>query len=391
MARFERDGLTWVLYGLAAWFAFLQAAPGLVVPHLRDELGFSYTAGGLHVAAFAAGSAMAGALSARLERSLGRTPLLWVAATMLATGTMALTWAGSAPGTIGSIVLMGAGGGLVLATVQAGLTDHHGERATVALAEENVAAAFSYLTLAGALYLATAVGVDWRVVLLASLVLPAVTWASNRSLRLPGGAAASVDAPQGLPRVFWVAVVMLMCATAAEWCVTAWGATFVQDVLVTSPGTAAGMMAGYFAGVVTGRVLGSRLARRREPAVLFTVALGVALVGFTVLWPSTTAAQAVVGLVLLGAGVGNLFPMGLSVAVACAPRQSTAASGRVVLMTSAATLVAPLTIGALADATSLKVAVCAVPVLLLMAGAALTSTRGGQRHLTGAPSAQDHT
>ncbi len=53
---FSRDRLTWIAYALLAWFAYLQAAPGLVVPHLRDEFGLSYTTGGLHVAAFAAGA-----------------------------------------------------------------------------------------------------------------------------------------------------------------------------------------------------------------------------------------------------------------------------------------------------------------------------------------------
>ena len=54
--EFQRDRLTWLAYALLAWFAYLQAAPGLVVPHLRDELDIGYTIGGLHVAAFAAGS-----------------------------------------------------------------------------------------------------------------------------------------------------------------------------------------------------------------------------------------------------------------------------------------------------------------------------------------------
>jgi hypothetical protein len=34
--EFRRDRLTWVAYALLAWFAYLQAAPGLVIAHLRD-------------------------------------------------------------------------------------------------------------------------------------------------------------------------------------------------------------------------------------------------------------------------------------------------------------------------------------------------------------------
>ena len=38
MEGFHRDRLTWLLYAMLAWFAYLQAAPGLIVPRLRDEL-----------------------------------------------------------------------------------------------------------------------------------------------------------------------------------------------------------------------------------------------------------------------------------------------------------------------------------------------------------------
>ena len=69
---FRRDRLTWVAYVVLAWFAYLQAAPGLVIGHLRDELGLSYSTGGLHVAAFAAGALTAGVVAARIERALGR-------------------------------------------------------------------------------------------------------------------------------------------------------------------------------------------------------------------------------------------------------------------------------------------------------------------------------
>ena len=51
--EFRRDRLTWVAYVMLAWFAYLQAAPGLIIAHLRSELALSYATGGLHVAAFA--------------------------------------------------------------------------------------------------------------------------------------------------------------------------------------------------------------------------------------------------------------------------------------------------------------------------------------------------
>src|SRR5215213_4124324 len=102
-SAFRRDRLTWLAYVMLAWFAYLQAAPGLVIVHLRDELGLSYTTGGLHIAAFAAGSLVAGLISARLERALGRRTLLWSGAALMAAAAIGLTAGRIAALTVGSV------------------------------------------------------------------------------------------------------------------------------------------------------------------------------------------------------------------------------------------------------------------------------------------------
>jgi MFS family permease len=381
--EFSRDRLTWVAYALLAWFAYLQAAPGLVIGHLRDELGLSYTIGGLHVAAFAAGSLVAGVVSTRLERALGRRALFWSAAALMGAGAIGLTAGRVAEVTIGSVLIMGAGGGLLLATIQAALADQHGERRAVALTEANVAASLAYVALIGVLSLTAALDAGWRVALLASLAVPVLVWLVNRRL--------AIDAPpppehaQGrLPRVFWIAAAVLFCTTAAEWCITAWGASFVQDTAHVSADTGVTLMGGYFGGVVVGRTLGSRLARRHDPARLLAVALAVTALGFAVLWPSSTPAAELVGLSLLGIGLGNLFPMGLSVTVSLAPDRAALASARAVAMTSLAVLIAPLTVGTLADATSLRAALGVVPVVLALAAVGLAFVRRA-RERAGAP------
>jgi fucose permease len=381
---FRRDRLTWLAYVLLAWFAYLQAAPGLVIAHLRGELDLSYSAGGLHVAAFAAGSMVAGVVSARLERALGRRGQFWSAAALMGVGAIGLTAGRIAEVTVGSVLVMGVGGGLLLATIQAALADRHGERRAVALAEANVAASIAYVLLIGVLSLTAALRAGWRIALLASLAVPVLAWWSNRRL--------AIDAPppsrvaQGrLPGVFWIAAVMLFCATAAEWCITAWGASFVEDAADVSTDTAVALMAGYFGGVVAGRALGSRLARRRDPARLLGLALAAAAAGFAILWPSKGPAQALVGLSLLGIGLGNLFPMGLSVTVALAPGHAVLASGRAVAMTSFAVLLAPLTVGTLADTTSLTAALGVVPVMLALAAAGLTLVFRARTPASGAP------
>ncbi|CUR58671.1 Major facilitator superfamily MFS_1 [metagenome] len=379
---YVRDRLTWVAYVMLAWFAYLQAAPGLVVPHLRDELDLSYTAGGLHVAAFAVGSILAGLTSSRLERRIGRRLVLWSSSAVLAVGTVGLTAGDRVEATVAALLVMGLGGGMLLATIQATLADHHGVRRTVALAEANVAAGVSYLVLIGVFAATAALGAGWRTALLVSLLVPAVIWVLNRGLPVVEGPPSHLQG-SSLPGVFWVAAVVLMCGAAAEWCVTAWGATFVEEAAEVSTDTAVSLMAGYFGGFLVGRTVGSRLAHRHEPTRLLGVALAIALVGFAVLWPSTTIAQALVGLSLLGVGIGNLFPMALSMTVALAPDRAALASGRAVSVTSLAVLLAPLTVGSLADATSLKAALLIVPLMLVLAGAGLLLVSRGRPPGTG--------
>jgi fucose permease len=191
--------------------------------------------------------------------------------------------------------------------------------------------------------------------------------------------------------VFWIAAGMILCTTATEWCVTAWGASFVESAASVPADTAVALMGAYFGGVLVGRVVGSRLARRFEPGPLLALAMALTAVGFAVLWPATTAVQALLGLAVIGAGIGNLFPFALSVAVALVPDRAVAASGRAVLAGSTAILLAPLTVASLADAVSLRAAFLVVPVLLALAGAGLglVRLRSGVRAGTGDAAAGD--
>ncbi|CAI9419076.1 MFS transporter [Nocardioides sp. T2.26MG-1] len=369
---FVRDRLTWVMYLVLGWFAYLQAAPGLVVPHLREELGLSYSTGGLHVAAFAAGSMLGGLVSAQVERLLGRGTLLWGSAGLMGAGAVGLTAGQTAVVTIGSVLVMGTGGGLLLVTLQAVLSDQHGDLRSVALTEANLSASVAYIVLIGALSLTAVLHLGWRTALLLSLVAPVLLWWSNRGLTMAAPPVTSV-AKEPLPRPFWIAAGILVCTTAAEWCVTGWGASFAEEAADVSAERAVSMMGGFFVGVLVGRTLGSRLALRIEPTRLLGYALAVSGAGFAVLWTSTATPQTLLGLTALGLGIGNLFPMGMSIAVSLAPGRAVLATGRAVTVTSLAVLVAPLTVGAIADATSLKSALLVVPVVLALAGVGLTA------------------
>jgi MFS family permease len=373
---FQRDQLTWVAYLLLGWFSYLQAAPGLVMPYLRDELGLSYSIGGLHVAAFAAGSLIAGIVSGRLEVAIGRRMLLWSGAALMGAGTVGLTAGRAAEVTIASVFVMGFGAGLLIVAIQALLADRHGERRAVALTEANVAASVGYVVLIVALSVAAALQLGWRLALLVGLAVPVGLWLINRGLAIEAPSR-SAAASGRLPGIVWVAGAVLFCTTAAEWSVIAWGASFIAGSTGVSADAAVGLMTGYFGGVVAGRILGSRLTRSRDAARLLAVSLGVAGAGFAILWSSTGAAQGVLGLLVVGLGIGNLYPLGTSVTMALAPGRAGAASGRAVAMSASAGLIAPLVVGPLADATSLSAALLVIPGFLGLAalGLALVARR----------------
>ena len=118
---------------------------------------------------------VAGVIAARLERGLRRVPS-WSAAALMGAGRSGWTAGRVAEVTVGSVLVMGFGGGLLLVTIQAVLADHHGEQRAVALAEANVAASIAYVLLIGVLSLTAALDAGWRIALLASLAVPALAW-----------------------------------------------------------------------------------------------------------------------------------------------------------------------------------------------------------------------
>ena len=75
--RFVRDRFTWLAYLLLASFTLLQAILGPLMPFLRAELHLSYTLGGLHLSAFAAGMVLAGLTGDRLLSAVRRGLVFW--------------------------------------------------------------------------------------------------------------------------------------------------------------------------------------------------------------------------------------------------------------------------------------------------------------------------
>ena len=82
----RRDRLTWVAYVMLAWFADLQAAPGLVIVHLRDELDLSYSAGRVARRGVRGGEHGRGRRRRAARAHARAARLFWLAAVLMGAG-----------------------------------------------------------------------------------------------------------------------------------------------------------------------------------------------------------------------------------------------------------------------------------------------------------------
>lgn len=373
--RFVRDRPTLVLYAALGVFGCLQVVPGLVVPALRDELGYGYTLASLHVTAFAALGVVSGLLAPRLDRLLGRRVLLLTAVLGLAVGIGALTAGRTPAATLAAAGLAGMLGTLVIVAVQSALSDHHGPRRAVAFAESNVVAsvgatAAPLVVGAGAAWLGSW---RWGVLALAAtgaLLGPAIRRAPVPSLPVDVPEARSEPARR-LPAAARYGVAVLFTGVVLEWSVSYWGATYLREDVGLQPAAAVTAMTAFFAAMLAGRIAVGVLVRHEDPVRLVAWGLAVAAGGLTLQAVSTAAGPALAGLVLLGLGVAALFPLGLALAVEAAPDRAALVSGRCVVAGSSAVLLGPLVVGQLADAVGLRPALTLLPVTTVAAAGLL--------------------
>jgi MFS family permease len=328
---FVRDRFTWLAYLMLAYYAYLQASLGPLMPFLRAELGLSYTVGGLHFSAFALGMVAAGVIGASAARRFGRKTVFWGGGIGMALGALWLIIAGQVVMTIAASFVMGWMGTMLLVIIQAGLSDRHGQNRAIALTESNVGASMAAMLVP--LFIAgfQQVGLGWRVAIALAIVALIGIALRFRGATIPAirPSAGPFTGPSSrLPAPFWAYWAVLVLSVAIEWSLVFWGADFLANVVGLSRTAAAATMSVYFLAMVLGRFTGSRLTRRLTASSLLMIALGVALIGFLIFWLAPLTSINVAGLFIAGFGVANLFPMALSVATGVAADQADRASAR---------------------------------------------------------------
>jgi MFS family permease len=159
-----------------------------------------------------------------------------------------------------------------------------------------------------------------------------------------------------------------LCTAWGEFAANNWANLHLREDLGASASVAAYVFATYSCAIAASRLLGSLVIRRIGATAVLSGGFLLAAVGMlAAAWASRVGGGlplAIAGYVLLGVGLGNVYPIAIARAGAIGgPR----AVSRVVFLTGAGILGQAPVIGFLADQFGLPVALTTVPVLAVIA------------------------
>jgi MFS family permease len=369
---FVRDSFTWFAYIIMGYITYLQAALGPLTSLLRGPFHLNYIEVGLPTGAFAVGLILIGLFGERIVRPWRNYMMrwLWMGGGGVALGIALLVVSQNIGMVVAGALIIGVFGALLQFILQTTLAGHHQERRTIALTEANVVASAGAVLAPLFIGGFQSVGLSWRAAVLfapAIYLLALLRFRGAAAPRLEGVARERIVQPTGFPLAFWLYWIALVCCVAIEWSIIVWSAVSLENTGV--PGGIASMFVSvFFVAEMGGRMLGSRLARRASGTSLLMSTMVLTSCGFLLFWLSPQAACKIVGLLLTGVGVANLFPLTLALALGTVPRSIGVASARLSLGVGVAVLGAPLLLGWLANLIGVQRAYGLIIALLLIAG-----------------------
>jgi MFS family permease len=371
---YRRNRFTWTAFGALFAFGYVNAVLGPSLPYLRSAEGISYVVGAAHQAAAAAGGGVAGLLSTRDRLRLSRrATIAWglggAALTALAVGY------GGTPGvTITAALFMGLLATLALIRVWAALADAHGPRRAVAMSEGEVAVSLAGIITPLVIGGFAASAASWRF----AFAIGAVTVASAVVLVLRTDFPAPSSRREARPRHDGLqpTLVIVVAIVALEFALSFWLASYLDTSVGIARNTAVALVSVLYASNLAGRFVASRLARAQSPERVLVLAMAAVLCGLPLLLAATTAATALIGIVLTGAGIGALFPLTSSLHVQASDGTADSALGEILSVAAIGQMGGPLLAGAIAQAASLRLGlVVMLPTMTLLAAAGLAAHR----------------
>ncbi|MCI3946396.1 arabinose efflux permease family protein [Pseudomonas syringae] len=363
----------WSIYLMFGLFGAQQGMLGPLMPFLRAEFGLDLRWTGLHFTAYALGLVLIGIPYRWLERRalpIG-TGRIAVGSIVLASGLFAI--AGGLPMTLPGAVLMGLSGGLVMAVGQAMLGKRYRQQAAAKLVEAHIVAGLCVLGGALLVGAATAIGLSWRmaplIVSACALIMFCAPLTLHRATSEPSELAENASDTLHPPRMIRLSLwALVILGISAEWGVGFWGAEYIKTHVQTSASIAATLMSLYFAGTVCGRLASSYALRRVSPQALLTTVIVSAIATLLVLSSIEGLVGTAIFTFVLGACLGNFFPLILGTAMRVAPNASSALSAQASQAVGVALLLAPFLLGLLSERIGVEAAfslLIVYPLLML--------------------------
>lgn len=326
-------------------------------------------------AAFAIGGGTAGLLSAARIPARSRALVLRTGVAGMALAGIGLGYANTFALSVAAASAMSLFGTSATIRFWAGLADKHRGGRTVAMTEGEVSVSVGGILAPLAISAVAATMLGWRFAFVLGAVAAGGILVASVTIRIPAERGADRNEPHGAARRTTgrlpPMLVVVFAVVALEWSLSFWLASYLNDDLHLGCGLAVAMVSVLYAMSIVGRFAASRFARQIATERLLAISLAVAFCGLPPLLAASGAAVAAVAVAIAGLGIGASFPLSSSLHVGTSDRTSTVAVGQVMATASVGQLAGPLAIGAIAEATSLRVGLILLPVLPLLAAAAL--------------------
>lgn len=354
------------------------------IPTIRDRLGLSDAGLGLLLALVpimaGVGSALAGFLTARMHSR----PVLRVAGPIVPLAVVAV---GLAPGLAGVIVALTALGvaiGIVDATMNMQAVSLQAAYGRPVIS--SCYAWFSLVSIAGALLAAGAAATAvplWAFFALCALIAVPIQLAVGRYLLPDAVVGAGATSGRSVPWLPVIAIgVALMCAYVLDSATQNWSAVYLTDALGAEESVAALGFAAYSLLLLIGRLAVDRIDMRWGPVLLVRTGATLGLVALLVIALAPDATVALVGFGLLGLAVAPMIPLAFIAAASHDPDATGRAVARVNIFNYVGVLLGAPLVGAIAEATSLRVSFAALAFaclgVLVLARAYLPAAAGSQ-------------
>jgi MFS family permease len=403
--RYHRGRFTWLAFSGLLAVGFFQATLGPALPYIRTAEHISYLPAALLQGAFAIGGGTAGLLSAARIPSGRRALIIGVGVAGMAAAGAALGYVNVFGWSLAAAFFMSLFGTSAIIRFWAALADQHQQSRTVAMTEGEVCVSIGGIIAPFAFSLAAATVLGWRSAFLLGVLVAAATIAALTRIPVPSETdnqdppdnqdtpdnQAQYDGPSvghlsgddrppdaeqpASKRRLTSTLVVVFAVVAAEWSMSFWLASYLNDDVHLSRGLSVTLISVLYAAEIAGRLAASRLARRMTAGRLLAIALALALCGSVLLVTATGLAVAVVAIAVAGTGIGASFPLASSLHVGARAAGSTVAVGEVMTTASVGQLTGPLLIGAISQASNLRVGLVVLPVLTLLGAAALAVHR----------------